>query len=78
MNDGPTLQSGLFTEDDLEQAIIQLFKSEHYEYVLGDNIHRKLDDIIIEDDINAFLNSKYANESLTNTEKKKIVSILEK
>ena len=44
-------EKGTFTEDDLEQAIIKLFEQEGYSYIYGDDIHRKLEDVIIVDDM---------------------------
>ncbi len=67
-------EKGMFTEDDLEQAIIQLFKDEHYDYVHGDDIHRKLEEVIIVDDLRTFINKKYANENLTAVEISTIIN----
>jgi len=65
---------GNFTEADLENAIINLFKEQGYDYISGENMHRKFTDIILEDDLKAFLLSKYKNENLTDTEVKTIIS----
>jgi type I restriction enzyme, R subunit len=77
MSDEFTFQKGLFTEDDLEQAIIKLFGLEHYDHVLGDDIHRKLDDIILKDDLLKFITTEYEKDKLTAAETAKIVSVLE-
>lgn len=62
-------EKGNFTEYDLENAIIQLFhEGEHYDYVHGDDIHRKLEDVIIIDDLKKYILSKYASYDLTPTE----------
>jgi len=65
---------GNFTEQDLENAIIGLFEKQGYDYVSGNTIHRKFTDIVLEDDLRAFLLSKYEAENLTETEIKTIVS----
>jgi len=67
---------GNFTEQDLENAIIRLFQEQGYDYVLGETIHRKYTDIVLEDDLRAFLLSKYEKEKLTETEIKTIISKL--
>ncbi len=59
---------GTFSEDDLEQAIIELFKEENYQYSKGDDIHRKYEDIILLDDFNTYLNNKYSDANLTPNE----------
>lgn len=42
-------ERGKFTEDELEQAIIELFKQQGYDYILGENIHRQYEDILLLD-----------------------------
>ena len=63
----------LFSEAVLEQAIIDKFKAEGYDYVSGDNLHRELTDVLIEEDLSAFLFAKYAAQGITESE---IVSII--
>ena len=58
----------LFSEAVLEQAIIDKFKAEGYDYVSGDNLHRELTDVLIEDDLSAFLAAKYAPQGITQSE----------
>lgn len=65
-----------FTEEELEKAIIYLFEAEGYEYVLGNNIRRRYDDIILEDDLRNFILQKYPNESLTELELSTIINKL--
>ena len=67
-------EKGLFDEGELEQAIITLFENEHYHYVCGYNLHRKYDEIILEEDLRAYLQKKYADYNLTETEFKSIIS----
>ena len=45
----------VFDESTLEQAIIDKLVSEGYSYVSGDNLHRELTDVIIEEDLTEFL-----------------------
>lgn len=65
-----------FNENELELAIIELFKQQGYTHVLGDNIHRRLNDILLVDELTNFLTSKYKNEDLTATEIEKIINNL--
>lgn len=67
-------EKGTFTEDDLEHAIIQLFEQEEYIYVHGDDIHRKLEDDILADDLRSYICKKYASANLTTTEIKTIIN----
>ena len=58
----------LFSEAVLEQAIINKFIAEGYDYVSGDNLHRELTDVLIEEDLSAFLAAKYAPQGITQSE----------
>ena len=60
--------AAIFSEAVLEQAIIDKFIAEGYDYVAGDNLHRELTDVLIEDDLHDFLAAKYALEGITDSE----------
>lgn len=64
-------EKGKFTEDQLEQAIIELFQLQGYTYVHGENIHRQYEDILLEDDLCSYLLSQY--KDLSDVELKKII-----
>ncbi|MBQ1735275.1 MAG: type I restriction endonuclease subunit R, partial [Lachnospiraceae bacterium] len=66
----------IFSEAVLEQAIIDKFKAEGYDYVSGDNLHRELTDVLIEEDLTAFLAAKYAPQGITSSEISSIVRSL--
>ena len=66
----------LFTEALLEQAIIDKFKAEGYEYVSGDDLHRELTDVLIEEDLTRFLYSKYSEKGITANEITRIIQSL--
>lgn len=66
----------IFSEAVLEQAIIDKFILEGYEYVSGDDLHRELTDVLIEEDLAAFLASKYATECITESEINSIIRSL--
>ena len=52
---------GKFTEAELEEAIIDLFRQENYAYVNGESIHRQYEDILLTDDLRAYLSDRYLN-----------------
>ena len=66
----------LFSEAVLEQAIIDKFKDEGYDYVSGDDLHRELTDVLIEEDLSAFLFAKYAAQGITDSEIASIIRSL--
>lgn len=65
-----------FAEEELEKAIISLFEEEGYEYLPGDSIHRKFEDILLEYDLKTFLKNRYAEDNLTDLELKTIINRL--
>ena len=65
--------SSMFTEAVLEQAIIDKFIAVDYDYVCGDNLHRELTDVIIEEDLAAFLKTKYTPQGITSSEINSII-----
>lgn len=66
----------IFTEAMLEQAIIEKFIVEGYDHVSGDDLHRELTDVLIEDDLSAFLAAKYAPRGITQSEIDSIIRSL--
>lgn len=62
-----------FTEEELEKAIINLFEAEGYEYLPGDSIHRKADEVLLEDDLRLFLQRSYSQDNLSDLEIKTII-----
>ena len=67
-------EKGAFNEEQLELAIIELFKQQGFTYVHGDTIHRRYEDVLIVDDLLSFIKDKYADEGLTELELQKIVN----
>ena len=67
-------EKGKFTEDELERAIITLFEQQGYTYVHGDSIHRKFEDILLLDDLRAFIFDRYASDNLSENEMQKIIN----
>lgn len=50
-----------FNEHALEQGIMELFESEGYIYSRGDRVHKKVSDVILQDDLRGYLRSRYAD-----------------
>ena len=76
MKDSTT--TGKFTEAELEEeeAIIDLFRQENYAYVNGESIHRQYEDILLTDDLRAYLSDRYRSAGLSDAEMKKIINKL--
>ncbi len=68
---------GKFTEDELENAIIELFKNEDYDYVHGESIHRQYEEILLLDDLQTYINTRYSSNNLSEVEIKKIINKLQ-
>lgn len=61
-----------FTESKLEHAFAKLLAKEGYPHCLGNTLNRQPDEVLIEDDLHAFLKKHYANHGITDTEIKSI------
>jgi len=66
-----------FTEAKLEAAIIELLELEGYEYVCGDAIPRAENEVLLKDDLRAYLSKRYASEHITTGEIDSIIRKLE-
>mgnify|MGYP002639345335 CR=1 FL=1 len=62
-----------FTEEKLEKAFIELLGNENFPHHLGNTLTRAVDEVIIEEDLTAYLLAKYESKQLTQTEAKSIV-----
>ncbi|MAM70217.1 MAG: type I restriction endonuclease [Gammaproteobacteria bacterium] len=66
-----------FTEARLEQAIIALLGEEGYPHVAGPSLTRTPDDVLLIDDLAAFLKKQYAADGITDSEIASIVRQLQ-
>jgi len=66
---------GMFTEAELEAAIIDLFQKQDYDYVLGETIHRGFEEILLKDDLRSYLSAHYPD--LTAAETERVIGRLE-
>lgn len=66
-----------FTEERLEQAIIELLKKEGYQHTRGEQLERLPEDVLIKSDLREFLAQRYRDESITAFEIEQIIHKLE-
>ena len=66
-----------FTEEKLEQAIIELLGNEGYPHSCGESIERAPEDVLIKPDLREFLSKRYQAESITSDEIEQIIHKLE-
>jgi type I restriction enzyme, R subunit len=69
--------SAKFTEEKLEFAIIELLETEGYEYVLGQNVVREPNEVLIKADLRMFLAKRYAKDGITQAEIEAVIRRLE-
>lgn len=62
-----------FTEDKLENTFIELLKQEGFSHCNGETISRRLDEVLIEQDLKYFLMKQYAGQGITENEVKAII-----
>jgi len=66
-----------FNEAQLEQAIITLLQQQGYPYHRGDTLPRKPTEVLLRDDLRAYLTNRYAAEGITSHEIESILRQLE-
>jgi len=66
-----------YTEAKLEEAVIELLIKEGFEYVKGEDILRDPEEVLLKDEIKAFLNKRYAADNITDSEVNAVVRKLE-
>jgi type I restriction enzyme, R subunit len=66
-----------FTEETLEQAVIELFTAEQIPHCKGDTIHKEMNDVLLGDDLRHFLSNQYVDDNITIQEIESIIRQLE-
>jgi type I restriction enzyme R subunit len=66
-----------FNEETLELAVIELFEAEKIPHQNGKFIHKEMSDVLLRDDIKAFLFNQYSNDDITLNEINSIIRKLE-
>ena len=65
-----------FNEHALEMAIMELLEKEGYIYTNGEDIHKELSDVLLRDDLRAYLKGRYAEQEITSFEVERIIARL--
>ena len=61
-----------FTESELENAVIELFCHEDYQYINGKNL--QTEEILLLGDLREFISARYYSENLSEIELQKIIN----
>ena len=65
-----------FTEAKLEQAIIELLGGQGFPYVPGGELNRAQSEVLIKDDLRAYLRQRYQAEAITAAEIESVINRL--
>ena len=65
-----------FNESQLEMSIVTLLQEQGYDYVKGEDIVRNLDEVVLRDDLAAYLRSRYKNDGITDTEVEAAIRVI--
>ena len=60
-------------ESQLELSVMELFGQEGYEYINGESLLRQTSDVLLRDDLKAYLLSRYSADAMTETEADSII-----
>ena len=65
-----------FNEHALEMSIMELFQKEGYIYTNGEEIRKEASDVILREDLRAYLRSRYAKDGITELEVESVIAKL--
>ena len=65
-----------FNEHALEMAVMELFENEGYIYTNGEEIHKELSEVLLLDDLRAYLFNRYAEQEISSLEIERVISKL--
>lgn len=65
-----------FNEHALEMSIMELFQQEGYIYTNGEEINKEASDVILREDLRAYLRSRYAKDGVTELEVESVIAKL--
>lgn len=71
------LTVSIFNEGTLEQAVIELFEAEQIPHTHGNFIHKEVSEVLLRDDLQAYLFDKYTDDEITPNEVESIIRQLE-
>ncbi|MFP7335196.1 type I restriction endonuclease subunit R [Shouchella clausii] len=66
-----------FTEKNLEQSVIELFEAENYQYQRGTETHKEMHNVLLREDLKAFLHNRYFDDEITSNEIDSIIRQME-
>lgn len=66
-----------FTEERLEQAIIELLEQEGYPHTRGETIERAPEEVLIKSDLRQFLTNRYRADNITDSEVEQVIHKLD-
>jgi type I restriction enzyme R subunit len=66
-----------FTEEKLENAVLELLKDEGFSYVTGVDIDRNKEEVLLKDDLTDYLKNQYNKDDITDSEINSIIRRLE-
>jgi len=66
-----------FTEEKLEEAVVELFVEEGYKHLTGEHIHKEMLDVLLRDDLKQYLLNRYSSDDITLNEIESIIRKLE-
>lgn len=65
-----------FNEQSLESTLLELFQREGYVHTQGEEVHKRTDDVLLRDDLAAFLRDRYKEQRITEREIEEAISTL--
>lgn len=66
-----------FTEERLERAVVELLGAQGYPHVPGGALARELEDVLLRDDLHAWLDRRYRADGITSSEIDSMIRALE-
>ena len=69
--------NGKFYESDYEQAFVELLQQNGWDYTFGEDLHRKVTEPLLKDDLITYLSVRYSDKALTKEEIEMIVANIE-
>ena len=64
-----------FNEHTLEMAVMELFEKEGYIYTNGEEIHKELSEVLLLDDLRAYLRNRYVEQEISSLEIERAISL---
>ena len=66
-----------FTEESLENAVLELFADIGFTHTQGQQLHRLPEDVLLHEDLRGYLSDRYASQGITNGEIDSVIRTLE-